>query len=429
MPDAPSEQPNTTTLQRFRQWFFSKKNIEGTLSYNKVLIYLTLCISLVMIFWIIYLNASTINEHTLGILKPGAILQIALVSIIAGCIVKILIEVKQIMKFFINGIKLLTVIGMIVFYCAILIIPPLAMQPLSSFDYSTFIPFRTETSESVFIYYTIEELRTYALTLINNDRATFNLPPVELGDNKAAQLHVNDMFSNRFVSHWGTDGSKPYIRYSLNGGAGAVTENVAYTGYFTDVPNVAIIDAKNQIQILEHSMMYNDSSSNWGHRDNILNQWHNKVNIGIAYDEDHLTFVQDFEDDYITWTVPITYRNDRLTMEGINTLGTIQSVSLYYDPFPQNLTPQQLISSQYGGSYGLGELTGYIVPVSYFIEKVPYIHPYTWTINDDGSFSIEANIDTLLSKGNGVYTVVLWSKMNNVDVQLTTISLMIPNSL
>ncbi|HZS73225.1 MAG TPA: hypothetical protein VFA69_01860 [Candidatus Nitrosotalea sp.] len=43
-------------------------------------------------------------------------------------------------------------------------------------------------------------------------------------------------------------------------------------------------------------MMFNDSTSNWGHKLNILNPFHSSVSIGIAYDENSVVLVQDFED-------------------------------------------------------------------------------------------------------------------------------------
>jgi uncharacterized protein YkwD len=122
------------------------------------------------------------------------------------------------------------------------------------------------------------------------------------------------MLRNRFLSHWGSDGSKPYMRYTEQGGRGEVAENAAYSGFFYNEPNAAMIEPKERINTLQHSMVYDDASSNWGHRDNILNKNHNKVNIGIAYDSVTLAYVQDFEDDYISWSVPITYNRGTLSM-------------------------------------------------------------------------------------------------------------------
>ena len=56
------------------------------------------------------------------------------------------------------------------------------------------------------------------LELINDERVSAGLNPVVLGDNAAAQLHAEASLENCFSSHWGIDGLKPYMRYSLAGG-------------------------------------------------------------------------------------------------------------------------------------------------------------------------------------------------------------------
>ena len=62
---------------------------------------------------------------------------------------------------------------------------------------------------------TIEELKQYALKKINESRAKYGLPVVELGENNAAQVHANELLKTEMLSHWTTDGMKPYMRYSL----------------------------------------------------------------------------------------------------------------------------------------------------------------------------------------------------------------------
>ena len=64
------------------------------------------------------------------------------------------------------------------------------------------------------------------LEMINEQRRLASVPPLRLGDNKAAQLHAEAMRDDCFVSHWDTDGLKPYMRYSLTGGYQYNAENV-----------------------------------------------------------------------------------------------------------------------------------------------------------------------------------------------------------
>jgi hypothetical protein len=55
-------------------------------------------------------------------------------------------------------------------------------------------------------------------------------------------------------------------------------------------------------------MMYNyNECCNDGHRENILGKVHTHVSIGIAYNSYDITYVQNFEDQYVSWSTPITY--------------------------------------------------------------------------------------------------------------------------
>ena len=69
------------------------------------------------------------------------------------------------------------------------------------------------------------------LDMINDERAKAGLEMVQLGDNNAAQLHVESSLQNCFGSHWGIDGLKPYMRYSLAGGYQTNSENFYGTDY------------------------------------------------------------------------------------------------------------------------------------------------------------------------------------------------------
>ena len=67
--------------------------------------------------------------------------------------------------------------------------------------------------------------KVYMLELINKERVEAGVQPVTLGDNFAAQLHAENSLANCFSSHWGLDGLKPYMRYSLAGGYQSNGEN------------------------------------------------------------------------------------------------------------------------------------------------------------------------------------------------------------
>ena len=73
---------------------------------------------------------------------------------------------------------------------------------------------------------TYSDLVNYALSLINSDRQSNGLQNVSLSSIDSAQLHAEDMLKNGYFSHWDMNGYKPYMRYTLAGGQGAVAENM-----------------------------------------------------------------------------------------------------------------------------------------------------------------------------------------------------------
>jgi uncharacterized protein YkwD len=161
---------------------------------------------------------------------------------------------------------------------------------------------------------TRDQARRYMVELINRDRATQGLAPVELDESaatRAGQAHADDMASHGYLGHWGSDGSVPEQRYSDAGGSDMVLENASC---FVDerprtLDTTPRIDPKN-VELAE-SMFFNERPPNDGHRQNILKPWHKKVGIGVAQPTATPTeipvpcFAQEFVDPYGSYsTVP-----------------------------------------------------------------------------------------------------------------------------
>ena len=119
------------------------------------------------------------------------------------------------------------------------------------------------------------------LELINDERVSVGLNPVVLGDNVAAQLHAEAALENCFSSHWGIDGLKPYMRYSLAGGYQPNAENVSGLDYCIKATDGYRANGSAEQEIRQAMVGLMDSP---GHRDNILRPWHKKVNVGLAWD-------------------------------------------------------------------------------------------------------------------------------------------------
>jgi len=123
------------------------------------------------------------------------------------------------------------------------------------------------------------------LALINRDRKTAGLAPVELDDGApttAGQRHAEDMAKLGFLGHWGSDGSVPEQRHTEAGGVDMVLENALC---FTDEQR-RTLDAQPTIDPAQieraESLFFDEVPPNDGHRRNILKPTHTKVGIGVA---------------------------------------------------------------------------------------------------------------------------------------------------
>ena len=263
-----------------------------------------------------------------------------------------------------------------------------------------------------------QELVDYVLSLINSDRQSRGLQNVILSDIDSGQLHAENMLQNNFFSHWDMNGYKPYMRYTLAGGRGSVSENcAAQLGFYSNL--------KEALRDMEWRMMYDDADSDWGHRDNILDPLHNRVSIGIAFDNNDVYLVQDFEDDYISWST--LSLSNQVVMQGtiLKAGESISQVAIYFDN-PTSLTTQQLSNAPYQGGYDAGTYVGMVVSPppsgSQYLppEKGILIIASTW--NEAGqNFNIIFDMSTAFAQyGKGVYTLYLWT---NSDEYLTSLSI------
>jgi len=221
-----------------------------------------------------------------------------------------------------------------------------------------------------------ESFSKYALLLINEDRSKKNLPPLILGNNRAAQIHAEDATKHGYVSHWMMNGEKPYQVYSRLGGNSYISENIAGDGWWDgewEKQNCDSFSINCTLPIIEETIkdaqfdfMYNDLiCCNNGHRDNILNPAHRKVNIGISIDKDlrFVSYVQHFEGGhFIAINKPnlsdniLDFRIQNITKE-YNFSDT--PILIYFDPLPSYLGtekgnhPQKFNEYCIGGGYSL----------------------------------------------------------------------------
>jgi uncharacterized protein YkwD len=223
-----------------------------------------------------------------------------------------------------------------------------------------------------------EELVQHVLNKINKDRADSGLLPVELSPNQAAQIHAEDVFRTKQISHWMTNGEKPYMTYTQYDGEGSVQQNVAIAGFSPEqyeqcVTNVLIkceeIEPLSTIDQLQYEMMYNDKECcNDGHKNNILNPRHTHVSIGIVYDQYYLALVQNFENNY---GLDVEMEEDsEIEMSGTLLDGQLDHIAIYYDEMPTQAVYEQNKDLL---SYSAGELVAVVVkplPPGYYYESL-----------------------------------------------------------
>ena len=304
------------------------------------------------------------------------------------------------------------------------------------------------------------EEKGYMLDLINAERGRAGTGPVVLGNNIAAQLHAESALANCFSGHWGLDGLKPYMRYSLAGGYQSNGENGHGSDYCIKASDRYRPISSIQAEVREAMAGWMDSP---GHRRNILDPSHIKVNIGIAWDRYNVKMFQHFEGDYVEYQHLPEIEDGVLRMSGRARngarLGSRRDlgVQIFHDPPPASLTPGQVARTYcYDNGLHVASLRERLTDGSFWTEDqftttyspcpdpadiptdapparshseanrlwqeaysrstltpkraitVPWIDAAEFR-GDGEAFDVEANMREVISKhGEGVYSIVVW---------------------
>jgi uncharacterized protein YkwD len=250
---------------------------------------------------------------------------------------------------------------------------------------------------------TVPESRWYMLGLINQNRATKSLPPVELEEGPGqteAQAHAEEMALNGYGGHWSLDGRLPTQRYSEAGGQDHNAENVS--GYTDGKPRV--IDPNELITTTAlkdvESAFFNEVPPNDGHRVNILDPARNKVALGIAKGKgaDLLNpdVVQEFINAYGTYEpLPATAKvGSKLHIEGVLSA----PASFYAMDLGRLDSPKPMTVAQLNATEGYSDPDAY---VTYFDSD--------GVIVDGAHFTFDAP----MSNGSnvGVYFITIWANI------------------
>ena len=343
----------------------------------------------------------------------------------------------------------------------VLVVPPPILVP-------TLEPLSTSTPEPVLRPDQRHlALKEHMIELVNGFREEEGLQPIVLGDNIAAQLHAEQSLNDCISGHWGTDGLKPYMRYSLAGGFQANGENVSGNNYCIRAGEGYRPLGTTQKELFDQVRR---TVQGWmgspGHRKTILGVTYRKLNVGLAWDRYNFVAVQHFEGDHVEFTRVPRIENGILWMlEGRAKNGLRfgedrdLGVQIYFDGPAHKLTPGQL-SKTY--CYDNGTLVASLRyplkmnmfwPIDFFhkalsrcldpyemppdtqppqsaeaarllhylakttseapaLITVPWITATQWRA-DGNSFGVEANLRSVLAKhGPGIYSVVVWGPLD-----------------
>ncbi|HVC26649.1 MAG TPA: CAP domain-containing protein [Nitrososphaerales archaeon] len=304
-------------------------------------------------------------------------------------------------------------------------------------------------------------LANFTLSVINGDRASAGLALVALSSVPSGQQHADSMAYFGYFSHWDNQGYKPYMRYTLLGGTGSVSENAALNYCTTSPPDTkhpaaapcSLQSVENAINGSEWMMMNNDSTCcNNGHRANILDPLHDRVSVGVAYNSTTVYLVEDFENSYIgseslqVSSGVVTFQGAVLPYQkGWMERPSGAEISVFYDPTPSGISVSDLnllascvqynelsepASCQYQGAYNPGAQIFTIFPPCPPQDgcsgAANYTYAQAWQLNfNTGQFDIVFPIAVLeAAHGNGVYTFYLWPSESTPD-PITSVSVFV----
>ena len=318
----------------------------------------------------------------------------------------------------------------------------------------------------------LSALQYLVLDLTNSARRLAGLQLVRLGGNLAPQEHAEDMAEHCFLSHWGTNGMKPYMRYSLTGGVQANAENVHGASFCPADPwSYLQKSLAEEAQEAFESLMNSPS-----HRANILRPAHRLLHLGMAYRAPNFWLAQHFSGHYAAFTQLPEIENGRLSFDmsacnGAQISGDDLGVQVRYDPLPAPLTPGQL---QQTSCYSRGPAVAALrrppernrrytshdftlsaggcldpysldpdLPVAQSYDeavllKMParsgqsereergdWITADQWQV-DEGRVRISADLSQLLrTTGEGTYTTVIWGSVDGERVPIAEYSIVL----
>lgn len=317
--------------------------------------------------------------------------------------------------------------------------------------------------------------RQLALNLINAARREAGIVEVVLDDNPTAQLQANQSRRDCTLSPWGTDGMKPYMRYTLSGGtqySTAILHGAGFCPY--DAHRYDRETLSEEIRFAHRANMEHPS-----HRENILDPTLRRVSIGISSRPPNVWIIQLFTTDFVELPVAPTIENGVLSFAYRLRNGAVEPEDpplayLEHDTPPHELTRGQLARTHcYAGGREIAglrppagegwfwtdetfEAEASTCPDPYFVPRdapppasydefemlsdeaeiqsveAPisvYVVPWI-TVNVEplpfGGLWVQADVSEQIAfHGPGVYTLVIWANVDGRDTPVSEYSIFV----
>ena len=247
--------------------------------------------------------------------------------------------------------------------------------------------------------------REQLLKQLNAERAAAHLSQLSLDDLacRVATDHARDMSQADFLSHWGSDGRKPYHRYSFAGGTEAVRENLSSAESIQSVTATGVLKDLYEM----HLSMLEEVPPNDGHRKTILFPQLTHVGFGIALQGYNLKLNELYLARYIEVDpIPrLAQPKGAVMLRGkiLNPFHMLTGVDIYYEPLP---SPPAIDWLRVPRSYGLPEMSDRLLP------RLP--DGYFYADGNNGTIRINNRVRfqvrVPLSKKPGINTLVVWLK-------------------
>ena len=255
----------------------------------------------------------------------------------------------------------------------------------------------------------IPEIRANVLAMINEEREVEKVGPVVLDDlaTEVATKHAWDTLKGGFTSHWGSDGLKPYHRYSFAGGTEATAENVSSAD---SLGSTKLPDLKQDTSYL-HLRLYQEKPPNDGHRRTVLLPHHTHVGIGIVVHELRLRLVELFLSRYVD-VKPVVREakaGAKVAFAGkIRGSYRFNNIEVHYEPMPK---PPELEWLRTPRSYGLPNETRILRPK--LPQPLAYLDGTLGDVEVNGpNFSVPVK---LYKSTPGIYTIVTWIRRSREE--------------